>query len=91
MNPHPPIVAAAFADAPTPVPPAGRLVHLALAALANDAGHVETTVHTLEHLTGLLPLVIEAALGANHMNVPLFPAAVTLVDGIVTADLPTGA
>lgn len=89
MNPQPTIIASVFAtDATNPV---ARLVHLALAAIADETGHVETTVHTLEHMTGLLPDAIEVTLGHNRLDQVLFPAGVTLVDGIVTADLPTGA
>lgn len=89
MNPQPAIIAHVFATDPTNA--VGRLVHLALAAIADERGHVETTVHTLEHMTGLMPIAIEAALGHNSMNRVLFPAAATLVDGIVTVDLETGA
>lgn len=85
MNPHPAIVATVFAS--DPVTPVARLVHFALAALADDRGHVETTVHTLEHMTGLLAIAIEAILGVNHLGMVLIPAAVTLDDGIIVADL----
>lgn len=85
MNPTPAIIAHVFTT--DPANPVARLVHLALAALADEAGHVETTVHTLEHLTGLIPLAIEAALGHNAANVPMFPASVELTDGVVVADL----
>ena len=92
MTPHPTVVTSVFTTkAEQPVPPAGRFVHLALAVLADDKGHVETTVHTLEHMTGLNPTVIEAALGFNALDRPLFPGAVNLTDGIVVAGLPTGA
>lgn len=92
MTPHAPVVSAVFTtpDEAT-TGPVGRYVHLALSVIADDAGHVETTVHTIEHMTGLPTVAIEAALGHNVYNRPLFPAAVTLRDGIITADLPTGA
>lgn len=85
MNPSPAVIAAVFTHDPTT--PVARLVHLALAALADEAGHVETTVHTLEHLTGLIPIAVEAALGHNSLDRPLFPGAIELADGVVTADL----
>lgn len=91
LAPQPPVVSAVFHDDETEIRPAGRFVHLALSVIADEHGHVETTVHTLEHMTGLLPTVIEAALGFNPFNKPLFPASVTLTDGVVVADLPTGA
>lgn len=90
LTPHPAVVDAVFTDADY-VRPAGRFVHLALAVIADENGHVETTVHTLEHMTGLIDTVIEAALGFNPLDEPLFPAEVTLTNGIVYADLPTGA
>lgn len=69
--------------------PAARLVHLTIAALAiqNDSRRVETTVHTLAHLTGLLPVAVEAVLGHNALELPLFPATVQLDDDIVTVQL----
>lgn len=85
MNPTPTIITHVFTTDPTN--PVARLVHLALAALADEHGHVETTVHTLEHLTGLIPLAIEAVLGHNAADVPMFPASVELTDGVVVADL----
>lgn len=92
LAPQPTVVSAVFTSPEEATTgPVGRYVHLALAVLANDAGHVETTVHTIEHMTGLPTVAIEAALGHNVYNRPLFPAAVTLRDGIITADLPTGA
>lgn len=90
LTPHPGVVTAVFTDGPDPVSPAGRFVHMTLALLADEAGHVETTVHTLEHMTGLLDTVIEAALGFNPLERPLFAGAVTLTNGIITADLPIG-
>lgn len=89
MNPQPHVIAHVFTrDArDTPFAPAARLVHLALAALADEHGHAETTVHTLEHMTGLLPIAIRATLGHNHANHVLFPASATLTDDIVVADL----
>lgn len=89
MNPIPAIVAQVFTtDTRSPV---ARLVHLALAAIADEHGHVETTVHTIEHMTGLMPEAIAIALGHNRLDQVLFPAGVTLVDGLITADLLTGA
>ncbi|MEJ1087030.1 hypothetical protein WDU99_01720 [Microbacterium sp. Mu-80] len=85
MNPSPLVIAAVFTTEPNS--PIARLVHLALAALADESGHVETTVHTIEHLTGLLPIAIEAVLGNNAADVPLFPASVDLTDGVVVAHL----
>ena len=85
MNPQPAIVAHVFTTDPTT--PVARLVHLALAAIADETGHAETTIHTLEHMTGLIPIAIEAALGHNSLDRVLFPGAITLADGIVTADL----
>lgn len=85
MNPHPVVVATVFTADPTN--PVARLVHLTLAALADERGHIETTVHSLVHFTGLLPEAIETVLGHNHVNRPLFPASVSLVDGVVVADL----
>lgn len=88
MNPIPAVVANVFkTDAKAPV---ARLVHVALAAIADERGHVETTVHTIEHMTGLMPEAIAIALGHNRLDQVLFPAAVTLIDGIITADLPAG-
>lgn len=89
MNPIPAIVALVFTE--EAVNPVARLVHLALAAIADERGRVETTVHTLEHMTGLLPTAIEAVLGHNRLDQVLIPGAITLADGIVTADLTTGA
>lgn len=92
MTPHPTVVTSVFTTKDEhPIAPAGRFVHLALAVLADDKGHVETTVHTLEHMTGLLPTIIEAALGFNALERPLFPASVALADGVIVADLPTAA
>lgn len=92
LTPHPPVVSAVFTSPEQATTgPVGRYVHLALSVLADDAGHIETTVHTLEHMTGLPTLAIEAALGHNALDRPLFPAAITLVDGVIVADLPTGA
>lgn len=85
MNPVPAIIAHVFTQ--DPCTPIDRLVHLALAAISDEKGHVETTVHTLEHMTGLSALAIEITLGHNLTDMPLFPAAVTLSDGIVLADL----
>jgi hypothetical protein len=68
--------------------PAARLVHLTLATMADEFGHVETTVHSLEHMTGLLPVVIEAVLGFNDLDRILVPGTVTLADGVIVADLP---
>lgn len=85
MNPQPHVIAHVFATDPTA--PVARLVHLSLAAIADEHGHAETTVHTIEHMTGLLPIAIEAVLGHNSTNHVLFPASVTLVDGVITADL----
>ncbi|WP_449408041.1 hypothetical protein [Microbacterium maritypicum] len=90
ITPHGAVIDAVFTTSDE-IRPAGRFVHLALSVLADEAGHVETTVHTLEHMTGLLPTIIEAALGFNPLNEPLFPGNVTLTDGIIVADLPTGA
>lgn len=92
LTPHPPVVTAVFRDNPDTMASAlGRYVHMTLSLIADENGHVETTVHTLEHMTGLQPTVIEAALGFNPAERPLFTGTVTLVDGIITADLPTGA
>lgn len=91
LSPHPAIVSAVYTTPAAPGGPVGRYVHLALAVLADEAGHIETTVHTLEHMTSLPTLAIEAALGHNALNRPLFPASITLVDGVIVADLPTGA
>lgn len=85
MTTHPGNITAVFTHEPST--PVARLVHLALAAIADEHGHAETTVHTLEHMTGLIPIAIEAALGHNAINEPLFPAAIALRDGIVVADL----
>lgn len=71
--------------------PAARLVHIALASIADENGHVETTVHTIERMTGLLPSAVEIVLGHNHLNHPLIPVGVSLVDGVIAADLTTGA
>ena len=85
MNPQPQIIAHVFTtDTQNPV---ARLVHLALAALADEKGHIETTVHTIEHMTALRDEAIEIVLGHNHANMVFIPAGVTLVDGIITADL----
>jgi hypothetical protein len=89
LTPHPPVITAAVALEVTG--PVGRFVHIALALIADENGHVETTVHTLQHMTGMPKISIEAALGFNSLDKPLFPATVSLVDGVVTADLPTGA
>ncbi|WP_309129458.1 hypothetical protein [Microbacterium sp.] len=88
MTPSPLVIATVFTTDPTT--PVARLVHLALAALADDRGHVETTVHTLEHMTGLMPIAIEAALGNNSIDMPLFPGTIDLADGVVVADLLPG-
>lgn len=92
MTPPPLVVTAVFTGTTEhTVGPVGRYVHLALAIIADETGHVETTVHTIQHMTGLPEVAIEAALGHNALERPLFPGTVTLTDGIVTADLPTGA
>lgn len=80
------IIAAVFAADPSG--PAARLVHLTLATMADEFGHVETTVHSLEHMTGLLPVAIEAVLGFNDLDRVLIPGAVSLVDGVIVATLP---
>lgn len=85
MPTHPQNIANVFAqDTKHPI---ARLVHVALAAIADEHGRAQTTVHTLVHMTGLLPIAIEAVLGHNPLNQALFPGDVHLVDGIVTVAL----
>lgn len=92
LTPHPAVITAAISTkAENVTGPVGRFVHIALALIADEHGHVETTVHTLEHMTGMPTQSIEAALGFNALDRPLFPGNINLTDGIVVADLPTGA
>lgn len=88
MTPNPALISHIFSTDSTN--PAARLVHLALAAIADEGGHAETTVHTLHHMTGLLESIIEIVLGHNRTHEPLLPASIKLADGVVIAELATG-
>jgi hypothetical protein len=75
----PPLVLAAFDD-PNPIP-LRRSLHIVLAIIANDAGEVETTLHSLEHMTGM-----PAELIRRQLVEPMYPLPISATvseEGIV--------
>jgi hypothetical protein len=85
MTVHAPNIEAVLEHTPASAP--ARLVHLALAATADENGHAETTLHSLEHITGMRADWVASILGQNELGTILIPAAVTFADDVVKVDL----
>ena len=87
MTVHAPNIEAVLEHTPISAP--ARLVHLALAALADEHGHVETTLHSLHHITGMAEAWVGSILGLNELGTVLIPAAVAFDNdrGAVIIDL----
>lgn len=87
MTVHAPNIEAVLEHTPVSAP--ARLVHLALAALADEHGHVETTLHSLHHVTSMAEAWVGSILGLNELGTVLIPGAVTFNNdaGTVTVDL----
>lgn len=88
MTVHAPNIEAVLEHTPASAP--ARLVHLALAATADENGHVETTLHSLEHITGMQADWIGGILGLyRRRGKVLIPARVAFDNetGLVTVDL----